>query len=396
MNIFFQGGIFKEMRKQSQIQTFFIACCFNHLTTARAVFLGGTAHARSNNTINTKQHPLSIRRYQWPQGSSKSTFFPSIYLLPSNSYHHSSIASMTEKQGFEEANFSCKNNTVQQTVAFDLVLPYTDGSHGSAKIVISDECNLYNSNDSHHILSISDFRDRLQVTINVLKQLHKTALWIEVSMNYARYIEACSGIEGMSIHHASGDKVHLSIWLKDDVTNKIPEYATHQIGVGAIVINSRNEILCVREKRRNFRKWKIPGGLAELGEDLEDAAIREVKEETGINCRFKNVLGFRHTHGMQFGRSDMYFVCMLEPEEGKVGIPRPVAQDGEIALAAWVPLQEYMDMVHGVDGESTGPHPMMQKMMELINVGGIQRTVVSSIVPGREPSPIYHAPTNSM
>jgi ADP-ribose pyrophosphatase YjhB (NUDIX family) len=309
---------------------------------------------------------------------------------------------MKEKVVFEKVNASFKKHedasSSQEIESLHLVLPYEDGSHGSAKIVISDESNLFYSSDdsssSQNTLSVNDFREHLLVTIDVLKQLHKTSLWIEVSMKHARYIEACSDIEGLSIHHASGDKVHLSLWLKDDVENKIPEYATHQVGVGAIVINSRNEILCVREMRKNFRKWKIPGGLAELGEHLEDAAIREVKEETGIKCRFKSVLGFRHTHGMQFGRSDMYFVCMLEPEEGKNGrIPTPVAQDGEIALAAWVPLQEYMDMVNGVDGETNGPHPMMQKMMELINVGGIQRTVVSSIVPGREPSPVYHAPT---
>jgi ADP-ribose pyrophosphatase len=316
---------------------------------------------------------------------------------------------MKGNQGLQEADdiSSQKRETEtsssqQEIESLHLVLPYEDGSHGSAKIIISNDCHLYSSDSSsssssqNNILSVSDFRDRLQVTIHVLKQLHKTALWIEVPMDHARYIEACTGIEGLCIHHASGDKVHLSLWLKEDVENKIPEYATHQIGVGAIVINSRNEILCVREMRKNFRKWKIPGGLADLGEDLEDAAIREVKEETGIKCRFKSVLGFRHTHGMQFGRSDMYFVCMMEPEEGKDGIPTPVAQDGEIALAAWVPLQEYMDMVHGVDGETAGPHPMMQKMMELIHVSGIQRTVVSSIVPGRKPSPIYHAPTNTL
>jgi ADP-ribose pyrophosphatase YjhB (NUDIX family) len=69
------------------------------------------------------------------------------------------------------------------------------------------------------------------------------------------------------------------------------------------VVNSRNEILCVRELRSNYRKWKIPGGLAELGEQLDEAAIREVLEETGVPCSFMSVLGVRHTHGMQFGRS---------------------------------------------------------------------------------------------
>jgi len=117
---------------------------------------------------------------------------------------------------------------------------------------------------------------------------------------------------------------------------KIPTFATHQVGVGAIVVNSRDEILVVRELRKNYLPWKIPGGLAELGEHLDEAAIREIMEETGVPTKFTSVLSVRHTHGMQFGRSDLYFVCRLEPveevdEDGTVRIPEPVADASEIA-----------------------------------------------------------------
>lgn len=32
------------------------------------------------------------------------------------------------------------------------------------------------------------------------------------------------------------------------------------VGVGAVVINSRNEVLCVRELRKNYLPWKTPTG----------------------------------------------------------------------------------------------------------------------------------------
>lgn len=142
--------------------------------------------------------------------------------------------------------------------------------------------------------------------------------------------------------------------------------------------------------------WKMPGGLAELGEQLDEAAVREVLEETGVPCRFLSVLCVRHSHGIQFGRSDLYFVCRLEPieevdEEGNVVIPKPVPQANEIESVAWVPLEEYKSMVNAPDG-----HPMMKHIMQLYGQDGmdndIQKTVVNSIIPGRNPSPIYHTP----
>lgn len=286
--------------------------------------------------------------------------------------------------------------TVSSNDQQGLLLPYRDGSHGSAKIILSeDETGLYDkdmNSTTGTTLSIEEFRHNLHATIAACTELNKKSLWIQIPMSQARYIEACTNIPGLNFHHTEGDTVHLALWLRQDIENKIPEYATHQVGVGAIVINSRDEILCVRELRKNFRKWKIPGGLADLGEQLDEAAIREVKEETGIDCTFKNVLGFRHTHGLQFGRSDMYFVCELEPIEDDGGLQQPVAQEGEIAATAWVPLLEYKEMING-KGEDKNPHPMMQKMMGLHDQqSDIQRTVMNSIVPGRKPSPIYHAP----
>ncbi len=299
----------------------------------------------------------------------------------------SSTSIMSAVQGTETSS------EIQEMDGDHLLLPYEDGSHGAAKIILSDDSE---SMDLYDSLSIHEFKDRLKATIVACKELKKKSLWLEVDMSKAHYIEACSDIEGLDFHHASGTTAHLSLWLRDDIECKIPEYATHQVGVGAIVVNSKDEILCVREMRRNFRPWKIPGGLAELGEQLDDAAIREIMEETGIECRFQTVLGFRHTHGMQFGRSDMYFVCQLQPVEtidkdGNAVIPEPVAQKGEIAATAWVPLEEYKKMINGEN-----PHPMMQKMMSLYDLNSeensIQRTVLNSIVPGRKPSPIYHAP----
>lgn len=55
------------------------------------------------------------------------------------------------------------------------------------------------------------------------------------------------------------------------------------ITVDAIILNEKEEILLVKRKNEPFRDhWALPGGFVEYGERVEDATIREVKEETGL------------------------------------------------------------------------------------------------------------------
>lgn len=274
----------------------------------------------------------------------------------------------------------------------ELWLPHEEGSHNSIKIKVPDRqpqqdlpCDV---NDPY---AESTFQERLEATIQMCRALKKASLWVEIPMSRARLIELMSGT-GLRIHHAQGETVNLMVWLLEDTECKIPEYATHQVGVGAMVVNSRDEILCVRELRKNYMPWKVPGGLSELGENIDEAIIREVMEETGIACKFQSVISFRHTHNLQFGRSDLYFMCRLEPieeidENGDAIIPKPIPQVGEIEKAEWIPFQDYKDMISGDNG-----HPMMRHIVDIFERSAdIQRTVISSIVPGRRPAPIYHS-----
>jgi 8-oxo-dGTP diphosphatase len=55
------------------------------------------------------------------------------------------------------------------------------------------------------------------------------------------------------------------------------------VGVGAVILDGDKILLEKRKNAPSKGKWSVPGGLVELGEDVEQAVIREVKEETGLD-----------------------------------------------------------------------------------------------------------------
>ena len=54
------------------------------------------------------------------------------------------------------------------------------------------------------------------------------------------------------------------------------------VGVGAILVQDGKILLEKRKNPPGKGQWSVPGGLVELGESIEQAVLREVKEETGL------------------------------------------------------------------------------------------------------------------
>ena len=60
-----------------------------------------------------------------------------------------------------------------------------------------------------------------------------------------------------------------------------------QDGAAAIIVNKQGQILL--QSRADRDKWGLPGGCQELGERFQDTIIREVKEETNLNIKEKDL-----------------------------------------------------------------------------------------------------------
>ena len=54
------------------------------------------------------------------------------------------------------------------------------------------------------------------------------------------------------------------------------------VGVGAVIVDGGRVLLIKRGHAPLKGEWSLPGGAVELGESLEQALVREVREETGL------------------------------------------------------------------------------------------------------------------
>jgi len=89
--------------------------------------------------------------------------------------------------------------------------------------------------------------------------------------------------------------------------------------VGACVKNEKNEILL--QNRGDGRGWGFLGGAVELGETLEQAVIREVKEESGYDVKVEKLIGVYSNYVDKYPNGDeaqtitVLFECIIIKNE---------------------------------------------------------------------------------
>jgi 8-oxo-dGTP pyrophosphatase MutT (NUDIX family) len=88
------------------------------------------------------------------------------------------------------------------------------------------------------------------------------------------------GVKSM-IHEMKNPQHHAGVFFHEDVEKLYREFRKHfllVVAAGGVVRNDKDEILMIFRKG----KWDLPKGKLDKGEKIEDCAVREVEEETGV------------------------------------------------------------------------------------------------------------------
>ena len=253
-------------------------------------------------------------------------------------------------------NANHNENQEECPLAFEM-LPY----RGASVRLDPQEPTTHNDNE---------FFQKLELSLDYWTRHDYNSAWLHVPTCRSSLIERLTDDESafqFDLHHvnATENTIVLKKWLRLGSEDKIPPFATHQVGCAGFVLSEDNQLLLVKEwqgppsSRTPSEQWKLPGGLLELGESFEEASCREVWEETGISTKFESLLAFWHRHGLVFGKSDFYFVCLLRPTTASQEL---CIDTTEISQATWMPLYEFME---------TQNHPLIWHILNKVyKIGG--------------------------
>lgn len=166
-------------------------------------------------------------------------------------------------------------------------------------------------------------------------QYKRFLIWIYIDIKKSDFISIATK-KGFTFHSCAEEYVLLVKRLKENAI--IPTASNHTLGVGAVVINDKNELLVIKE-RISTAGYKIPGGHIDDAEMITTALQREVLEETGIIVEFESIISLGHFYPHQFHKSNLYILCTAIPKSFEINI-----QDTqEIVDAKWVDVNEYLN-----------------------------------------------------
>lgn len=124
--------------------------------------------------------------------------------------------------------------------------------------------------------------------------------------------------------------------------NDAPAANSIKPAAAVAIMNSKRELLMLH--RKDNKKWTMPGGTLEFGESMTECALREVKEESGLDVEIRDIIGTYTDPNIRVAYSDgevrQEFTIVYYGETTNY----EVILDNESSQYKWVPLDKLLDL----------------------------------------------------
>ncbi len=118
--------------------------------------------------------------------------------------------------------------------------------------------------------------------------------------------------------------------------------------VAGIILDTASRVLLVkRGVEPCIGKWTLPSGFIEIGEHPDECILREVKEETNLECKIRKLLGVHQQKGWKY-RSVIVLAYLLDIISGE-----PKAGDDAVDIGYYeyealpdIPFSSHRNIVH--------------------------------------------------
>ena len=141
-----------------------------------------------------------------------------------------------------------------------------------------------------------------------LAGIARTGLGFTESLYERERFEEVLAVAADIAHAATGDFDHdvkIEEWLSQ-VGHGVPGYVTPKVAVAAIVGDDEGRMLFVQ--RADSGIWLYPTGWADVGYSASEVVVKEVREETGIDCEVVRFVGLLDGLRLGFTRVPMYLL----------------------------------------------------------------------------------------